>query len=157
MCHVVLPSHFAVKGSDFWHSSVRLRTRPGISPSQTLHGNASGFDGGCLLSFFFLRSCPSPHEGCTRGHNNPLLCVPAVSFDAVYLHQSLTQMMNRRQLLSLVVGRQRGNGDLMYRFKAQHNVSESFVFFTLFMNLYTYFKGTLHRSYTSRSAAVQPQ
>lgn len=70
-----------------------------------------------------------------RGLNNTLLYVQAVRCDAAYLHQSLTQMMNRRQHLSLSVVGWLVRETLTSCIFSQHNTTFLYV-----ANPYTYLK-----------------
>lgn len=81
------------------------------------------------------------------GLNNPLQCVRAVGLDAAHPHQSLLLMMNRRQLLSLIVVGWSGQGKTLTScifFRVQHSIS-------LCHKAAHSFKRTLRWCYTPRS------
>lgn len=65
-------------------------------------------------------------DGGRGGLNNPLQHGQAVRLDASHPHQSLLPMMNRRQLLSLIVAGWSGQGKTLTScifFRVQHSIS----------------------------------
>lgn len=147
---VALLSHSVVKGSGFWHSFCQTASATGNFSPQRLHGKSQ-----LLRLWLFIIIFLSPALSFTSGrmhggHNNPLLYVPAVGFGATYLHQSLTQTMNRRQLLSVVVVGWLARETLTW-VSSKHATTflkpGRSVCFTLNRHI---LKGALHRFYTSR-------
>lgn len=85
--------------------------------------------------------------GGREGLNNPLQCGRAVRLDAAHPHQSLLLMVNRRQLLSLIVVGWSGQGKTLTScifFQVQHSIS-------LCHEAAHRFKRTLRWCYTPRS------